>query len=313
MNTVLGRLLSIITLFSTIFATAQVEEKDYPLAPIQLNGFTQLATVLDPEAGWANQHNKDPYCYARLRVDNTMAPYKWYEFKAKFTVTPLMPDGSIDESVAPREETLAVSYSPHGASVINTLFTDINFLQVKNRFGIKISLIPGSVEYKDMVSNTTTNYIPENIFLDLGLKVKRYYTVSNQLPNPVSTITNQLDSATGAMVPGSIKIEWQKLAGALEYELEWTWIDSYAATNATDNQPANTINFSDRDFELNNTRISTKSNSYEIPLLYAKGYLIYRVRAVGLHPTVFKGKYYGNWSSGTGAKTKVSDWPHIAQ
>ena len=313
MNTVLGRLLSIITLFSTIFATAQVEEKDYPLAPIQLNGFTQLATVVDPEAGWANQHNKDPYCYARLRVDNTMAPYQWYEFKAKFTVTPLMPDGSIDESVAPREETLAVSYSPHGASVINTLFTDINFLQVKNRFGIKISLIPGSVEYKDMVNNTTTNYIPENLFLDLGLKVKRYYSVSDQLPNPVSTITNQLDSATGAMVPGSIKIEWQKLAGALEYELEWTWVDSYAATNATDNQPANTINFSDRDFELNNTRISTKSNSYEIPLLYAKGYLIYRVRAVGLHPTVFKGKYYGNWSSGTGAKTKVSDWPHIAQ
>ncbi|HRB72190.1 MAG TPA: RHS repeat-associated core domain-containing protein [Flavobacterium sp.] len=313
MNTVLGRLLSIITLFSTIFATAQVEEKDYPLAPIQLNGFTQLATVVDPEAGWANQHNKDPYCYARLRVDNTMAPYKWYEFKAKFTVTPLMPDGSIDESVAPREETLAVSYSPHGASVINTLFTDINFLQVKNRFGIKISLIPGSVEYKDMVNNTTTNYIPENLFLDLGLKVKRYYSVSDQLPNPVSTITNQLDSATGAMVPGSIKIEWQKIVGALEYELEWTWVDSYAATNATDNQPANTINFSDRDFELNNTRISTKSNSYEIPLLYAKGYLIYRVRAVGLHPTVFKGKYYGKWSSGTGTKTMVSDWSHVAQ
>ncbi|WP_347067842.1 RHS repeat-associated core domain-containing protein [Flavobacterium sp. WV_118_3] len=314
MNTVLGRLLSIITLFSTIFATAQVEEKDYPLAPIQLNGFTQLATVVDPEAGWANQHNKDPYCYARLRVDNTMAPYQWYEFKAKFTVTPLMPDGSIDESVAPREETLAVSYSPHGASVINTLFTDINFLQVKNRFGIKISLIPGSVEYKDMVNNTTSNYIPENIFLDLGLKVKRYYTVSDQVPNPMATITNQLDSSTGAMVPGSIKIEWQKLAGALEYELEWTWIDSYAATNVTDNLPAGAINFSDRDFELNNTRISTKSNSYEIPLLYAKGYLIYRVRAVGLHPTVFKGKYYGKWSSETGgAKTKVSDWTHVAQ
>jgi len=313
MNTVLGRLLISITLFFSIFATAQVEEKDYPSAPIQLNGFTQLATVVDPEAGWANQHNKDPYCYARLRVDNTMAPYQWYEFKAKFTVTPLMPDGSIDESVTPREETLAVSYSPHGASVVNTLFTDVNFLQVKNRFGIKISLIPGSVVYRDMVNDTTSNYIPENIFLDLGLKVKRYYTVSDQLPIPMATITNQLDSSTGAMVPGSIKLEWQKIAGALEYELEWTWIDSYAATNITDNQLANTINFSDRDFELNNTRISTKSNFYEIPLLYAKGYLIYRVRAVGLHPAVFKGKYYGKWSSGTGAKTKVSDWTHVAQ
>ncbi|MEO4006967.1 RHS repeat-associated core domain-containing protein [Flavobacterium sp. CAU 1735] len=314
MNTVLGRLLISITLFFSIFATAQVEEKDYPLAPIQLNGFTQLATVLDPEAGWANQHNKDPYCYARLRVDNTMAPYQWYEFKAKFTVTPLMPDGSIDESVTPREETLAVSYSPHGASVVNTLFTDVNFLQVKNRFGIKISLIPGSVEYKDMVNNTTSNYIPENIFLDLGLKVKRYYTVSDQLPIPMATITNQLDSSTGAMVPGSIKIEWQKISGALEYELEWTWVDSYAATNLTANLAKNTINFSDRDFELNNTRISTKSSSYEIPLLYAKGYLIYRVRAVGLHPTVFKGKYYGKWSSETGgAKTKVSDWTHVAE
>jgi len=313
MNTVLGRLLIIITLFSSVFVTAQIDEKEYPIAPIQLNGFSQQTSVSDPEAGWANQHNKDPYCYARLRVDNTLPPYIWYEFKATFLVTPLLADGTVDTSVTPREEVLSLSYNPHSAATTNTLFTDVSFLQVKNRYGMKISLIPGSVVYKNLVNNTTSNYIPENIFLDLGLKVKRYYTVSDQLPNPVSTITNLLDSATGTMVPGSIKIEWQKLTGALEYELEWTWVDSYSDTGATDNLAANAINFSDRDFELNNTRILTKSNSYEIPLLYAKGYLIYRVRAVGLYPELFRGKYYGKWSSGTASKTKVSDWPHIAQ
>ena len=106
-------------------------------------------------------------------------------------------------------------------------------------------------------------------------------------------------------------LQWNDVVGALEYELEWTWVDGYLANSLTGIRSDNDILFSDRDFELNNTRIITTKKNFQIPLIYSKGYLIYRVRAVGRHPFSENSKVYGNWSSGTNPKTFVSDWTKI--
>jgi len=76
------------------------------------------------------------------------------------------------------------------------------------------------------------------------------------------------------------------------------------------------IPFTVKDFESNNTRIKTKSLEYEIPLIYSRGYLMYRVRGIGRfleNPVVnypLK-NFYGPWSFGTIEKAHVSDWEHI--
>ncbi|WP_264559126.1 RHS repeat-associated core domain-containing protein [Flavobacterium sp. N2270] len=62
---------------------------------------------------------------------------------------------------------------------------------------------------------------------------------------------------------------------------------------------------------MNNTRIVTTNTEFTIPLIYSKGYLIYRVRGISRFDNGgFNTNYYGPWSSTESIKTFVSDWPH---
>ncbi|NJM80062.1 MAG: hypothetical protein HC854_11390, partial [Flavobacterium sp.] len=140
-----------------------------------------------------------------------------------------------------------------------------------------------------------------NVFVSMGFKAQRHYSVSEQIISPT-----HIFNATS----NSIFLNWNAFQGALEYELEWTWVDAFSDISLEEIRPANTIPFSERDFELNNTRISTSSLSYEIPLVYSKGYLIYRVRPIGILGRNYASKYYGLWSSGVSPKINVSNWPH---
>ncbi|MBX7204097.1 MAG: hypothetical protein K1X81_01610 [Bacteroidia bacterium] len=73
-----------------------------------------------------------------------------------------------------------------------------------------------------------------------------------------------------------LKISWDAISGAKYYDLEWTYVSYYTSVT----NPAN-IPFFERNFQFNSTRISTAENHFSIPLIYPKGYIVYRVRAVG--------------------------------
>src|SRR5690554_1541729 len=64
------------------------------------------------------------------------------------------------------------------------------------------------------------------------------------------------------------------------------------------------------EFKRNSTRIRTSNQHYSIPQIFARGYLIYRVRAVGRWQDDPTKDLYGRWSVGVGA-LKVSDWDYI--
>lgn len=97
-----------------------------------------------------------------------------------------------------------------------------------------------------------------------------------------------------------LKVNWATSDGKkntpCRYELEWTYVDNYdvdIATDTTQEAPASSLKF---DFKHNSTRVWTDSTQYKIPLIYQRGYLIYRVRMVRPDSTNFETPIYSNWS-----------------
>ena len=293
LNVLIKKISLIVLLFFTVVLSAQVQEKEYSnFKPIAITSFgTSPISIFDSESNVPNQNNLSYYCYLSLNIDNNLAPYVAYELKATFRVTPLKQDGSNDASF---DKEFVVNYNPNQSNSGGANFNDLSYLKIENRFGIRVQLI----SFKAL-NTTNGSVVPTNAFVTMGFRSKRYYSVSEQLPNPIGS-TNAAAS--------SITINWVNLAGALEYELEWTWIDSYSNENITAHLPGDKIPLTERDFELNNTRIITSKNTFEIPLIYGKGYLIYRVRGISRNTEFVK--YYGNWSSGTSPKSTIADWPH---
>ena len=69
------------------------------------------------------------------------------------------------------KKTMEVSYNPNGASDgSGTNFSDLNFIQVKNRYGIRVELVLGSVVVTDMTTGVTSSTLPTtNVFVKMGV------------------------------------------------------------------------------------------------------------------------------------------------
>ncbi len=247
-----------------------------------------------------NTKDVAPYSYVTLKIKEGVAPYTNYDFKLSFTVTPVLPDGT-----------------PEGTNT-----TDVE-LEIKNsqiagggnHIGIKQYILEG--KYGAVLNNIQTEFqdengassttVPANVELEIGFNTTRYY----DLPLTVPTISSNV-------VNNELQINWNAIPEARYYDVEWTWIDNYGLDINTSLEPE-TIYFSEKEFQRNSTRIQTDKTNYGVPLLYGKGYVIYRVRTVGSFVSdqtsiedLSKNKY-GPWTSGINEKIYVSNWPHVQE
>ncbi|MFK5854484.1 MAG: RHS repeat-associated core domain-containing protein [Bacteroidota bacterium] len=144
----------------------------------------------------------------------------------------------------------------------------------------KISVIINSIS---VAIGTQTPSIYTNLgslpffYLNLEVETSRYYTF-----DPYA-ITSSIKSQS-LLESNEIEIFWDIVPGAETYDLEWTFVDDYEGFDALGN-----ITYIDilspqfgYNFKLNSTRISTSNNYYSISQLFEHGYVLYRVRAVGL-------------------------------
>jgi len=171
-------------------------------------------------------------------------------------------------------------------------------------------------------SGTAITVDNSSAYLQLKFTTDRYYNLqlsstqsSSVLPLKHTFIRNngtqQVEVNRVSDGADEILISWKKddVAPAVEYELEWTWIDNFAENGGT--LLPNQIALTDQDFRLNSTRIQTKDTFYKIPIVYSKGYVVYRVRPVGRFLDDISKNYYGNWTSGfLEAHKVISDWSH---
>ncbi len=175
-------------------------------------------------------------------------------------------------------------------------------------------------------AGSVTSVNNSSAYLELKFTTDRYYNLqlSNSKFSSVLPLEHKLikynekkEEVTVSSVRAGaeeIVITWHKdnEAPAVEYELEWTWIDNFGKDSTK--LEAKDIPLTDKNFKINNTRIQTKDLMYRIPIVYSKGYLVYRVRPVGRFLDDISKNYYGNWTSGFAETHKwVIDWSNYLE
>jgi len=100
------------------------------------------------------------------------------------------------------------------------------------------------------------------------------------------------------------------------YELEWAYIDDYKLDPATGTETVVPTSALKYDFRYNSTRVWTDTNAYRIPLIYPKGYVVYRVRLVRPDSVLYQYPVYGAWTlpdTGFISSTTSNDYFQIVQ
>ena len=174
--------------------------------------------------------------------------------------------------------------------VVNVSYTveENNSFVVKTQNNVTLSVAIG-----------TENATDASYFLAPEAQNIQVQVVSVSNPNNLagltlsaSAVTESFDYITFADVPaglahstmltagGSLPVSWKHVPAAESYELEWTYISNQGAT------PTTILTFSQLTippfyFRNNSSRVEITDTSYQVPLVYEKGYILYRVRAVG--------------------------------
>lgn len=183
---------------------------------------------------------------------------------------------SMDPTTLP-DKTLTVSYDPakrYPAQAVVELVDDGVTTDAGNRIEVKV------ISHTLSVANT----LPYRISLGAQVEVERYYSYEGS--NYGISINKTYDGGTGLL-----KVDWATSSLIHyastdpanlpeEYELEWIYVDNYKPTpvDPTAELSASELLFNNYAFEKNSTRITTKNNNYFIPVIYPKGFIVYRVR-----------------------------------
>ncbi len=255
--------------------------------------------------------------YVRIGfIDGTNLPHQSgnMAFKAELKITPYNNSGGALASIT---ETIEIqSYA--GGTNVNIDAADYRMngihkvkVEVLNLWSINLSTM----------NQLSMLHFPEFIFLEVGYSAERYYELSMAVPqlgiqfleyDSQGNIANTTTGNATTAVTNDILINWNYVAGAEAYDLEWTWVDNYHKVIGMPPVTSNLITLKEREFKNNSTRIRTAFQSYRIPQVFAKGYLIVRVRPVGRWLDSPEKEKYGEWSSNNGiVKNVVSDWPDV--
>ncbi|MDR6299385.1 DUF6443 domain-containing protein, partial [Mesonia maritima] len=256
----------------------------------------QLLTINDPENAQSGHVTLEGNSYIKIWVDHNEPPQDiWYTYTVELSVAPLLFNGQ--PTTSPHTRKLTVEYNPHSSG---GEFIDLALYEITNYRGAHVYIT--DVSYENMDSQQTYSGTPLNIMMETGIRVNRFYVLSQ---NPVSVSSSFVDE--------EIKLNWGTSPGALSYDVEWTWVDNYNSDpQSTSARPANSISLTTNEFRQNSTRINTKETEYRIPNIYANGYLVYRLRPVGVHLSNTSVKRFGPWSSQGSNSSKVSHWTYIA-
>ncbi|MAY21702.1 MAG: hypothetical protein CMC74_02880 [Flavobacteriaceae bacterium] len=232
--------------------------------------------------------------FLQLEVDDTIAPFVDFTYTLQVNITPFTINGTQQGSY---NKTLVVKYNPNS----NTLnFNDLVYHELKNKSKIIVNVT--GITFNDHTNNTTSSTTPANIKLSTGFLIDRYYELNESVSPFVSANNGNADF---------LSLSWSAIAGAESYDVEWTWVDNYSATIGG-TLPNSQIDLPVWEFKNNSTRINTEQTQYKIPKIYGNGFLVFRVRAVGVFLDAISYPKFSEWSSEpTQTSPKVSHWSHV--
>ncbi|MBS1773942.1 MAG: hypothetical protein JST82_13875 [Bacteroidetes bacterium] len=181
------------------------------------------------------------------------------------------------------------------------------------------------VEVKDVKDDSTgstvlRSQLPKNFYVMSTVSLQRYDT------QPFS-IYSSADLSTDGK---TLHINWKPSTGSyssctnpssvteynlkpVEYELEWTYIDNYSYNAYSSLTGSSSTSFSsgstiDYDFRKNNSKVRLSQKSYDIPLIYEHGAIVYRIRAVRPdYSNNYKTILYEGWTQPDYGSVSLSD------
>ncbi len=304
----------VFTLFTAFVFGQQEETLGTISSGSQLHSLPMLQ-ITDPKYASLNQQNVltsiDPAVYIHFGFKDLASDLTAYQAQYSCEVKlRVVPYNNQNGTLAPYAVKLKIV---HDNLTENVKFDDYSIYKLP---GIhKADVAVEEVVYRDLSGQIIPTVTNSTAFLQLRFKTDRYYNIKNTTVNPVSRRLIKYNGLTETVVNNvsdgaeELEINWTRYndAPATEYELEWTWVDNYGP-NGNKLMP-NQIALTEQDFKLNSTRIQTKELKYRIPLVFSKGYLVYRVRPVGRFLDDTKKSYYGTWSSGlAGNFQNVGNW-----
>ena len=216
----------------------------------------------------------------------------------------------INDSLLTRDFKCAVQlkvlyYKTRGQEIPDTIRSvrlNVNYTAVKGK-NYRISdsyTFEGAYHIKILVDSVNsdafgTNMPPVlqltgNIVIDRQYKFVKEYPLNsdvslfqNGLKVNNASIRNSLASSADSIV-NQLKIQWDFVPGAEEYDLEWATLDKGSRFDSLMNKLiANTEVYTweiDNVFKNNSSRAATSGNSYLLSLLYNADFLLYRIRQV---------------------------------
>jgi len=164
-------------------------------------------------------------------------------------------------------QTLAISYSLSNTAVINELstYTDAD----AHRIEVKVT--------------GTTGLTLSNVYLEASIEIDRVYAFDNSTP---------IAGVGAVQTTDFIDFNWDVTKGAEFYELEWMYINDYTTTSGA--YLSKTV--LPYDFYVSGTRLIIRESHYRIPKNFDHGYVIYRVRGIGLQGNALNIRKEGVWS-----------------
>ncbi|MBO6516566.1 MAG: hypothetical protein JJ975_08445, partial [Bacteroidia bacterium] len=144
-------------------------------------------------------------------------------------------------------------------------------------------------------------------FSDVSLKkfmrIGQTYNVERYRDVDLTTLIN-FNGVTKVSGTDEIKFSWDPVDGAESYHLEWTWLDAIDNSGTNSLLPETSVIVS---FRNNATRVNVTNTYYSISPAYQTGYLVIRVRGVGVNKFKKDQPVFGPWSH-QGLASYLSDY-----
>jgi len=286
--------------FSGFLSVAQEVEFTSPLYDLEDLVTRGSSEYIDTELSDTDKVSLDPKSFFKLFIseDTESVSATPFRLRLELRLTGFNENGDLLQGSTTKTFELEYSSQLEARATTNNLYHSID-----NTYGIRVELISYEVIHLETGEAIA---LPDNVSYQLGFKAERYYELNT---DPMIITRGYGYSSTNSNELVNITLSWPIRGGTkgdIYYDVEWSWIDNYGIAQET--LGANEVRLSERDFKINSTRIQTSDTSYEIPALYSRGYLVYRVRAVGRFLSNPTQNRYGEWSTVSGEKTFVSDW-----
>lgn len=128
--------------------------------------------------------------------------------------------------------------------------------------------------------------ILNRLSLDARVQEERYYTPDlSDAPTPFVPAMD--------LPKGEVRLQWKEVKWAERYDLEWTYVNNYDGRGTPGRRDPGLVNY---DFRFEGTRVPVTGTSYHLPILFERGWLLWRVRAVGRTGEGFKQAVVGPWA-----------------